>query len=634
MKYKHINIYIVTLIKLGLFNIFFVFIYRTLKFLGFYYLIAPIHKCPIPEVQNTKEIKKINSSSEFIKCINKANEIIDGKFVFFDHNSFFLGFPPNWFLDPYKNYIFSRNKLVHWSKIKTLGNVDIKNIWELSRWSWAPLLARVWKVTGDNIYLDTLNNIIKSWCESNPVNKGPNWSCGQEVSIRLIHSLQAWQIIDSDSNEIPINSLNRVLFINEHIQRILLTHKYAQAQENNHWISEAAALFIGGAWLKDSLITNKGRISLEAAVKRLIMNDGSFSQHSINYHRLLLDTLNQVEIWRKRLNLKDFSSSFYFKVRLAINWFNSFIDKTNGDAPNLGGNDGAYCYQMHSLDYRDFRPTLQLCCILFETDLAPSTGAWNHQLDFINENIFLKNQSIKNKSVDDSIILFPKGGYYILRMNSLSWGLLRLPIYRFRPTNLDFLHFDLWFNGINILRDGGTFSYNCDSSILDYFQGIQSHNSVEFDKKQPMPRFGRFLFGNSIKLDFIEQLDNAKDNLSIACSYVCPFGQHMRRIQMDVQKHEWSVQDDLSSFKQFAIIRWHLCDSNWVLSGNYLISDIAVIKVSSLSSADCKIRLSKSLESKYYNNFKENPVLLIEMNQSPMSIRTDIKMIKSTSPII
>src|SRR3546814_4964922 len=76
---------------------------------------------------------------------------------------------------------------------------------------------------------------------------------------------------------------------------------YAVAQANNHATSEAAALFIGGSWLAangsragESLV-RRGRQHLEKQVARLVEEDGSFSQYSLNYHRVLLDTLSIVE---------------------------------------------------------------------------------------------------------------------------------------------------------------------------------------------------------------------------------------------------------------------------------------------------------------------------------------------------
>ena len=49
-----------------------------------------------------------------------------------------------------------------------------------------------------------------------------------------------------------------------------------------------------------------GRYWLENRVAHLVEPDGSFSQYSINYHRVLLDTLCMVEIWRRAINLPMF----------------------------------------------------------------------------------------------------------------------------------------------------------------------------------------------------------------------------------------------------------------------------------------------------------------------------------------
>ena len=84
----------------------------------------------------------------------------------------------------------------HLSRCKPFAAADIKRCWELSRWGWAPLLARAWRLSGDTRYLDGLNAWSRSWCQANPVNGGSNWLCGQEASIRLLHALQAWKLSD------------------------------------------------------------------------------------------------------------------------------------------------------------------------------------------------------------------------------------------------------------------------------------------------------------------------------------------------------------------------------------------------------------------------------------------------------
>ncbi|MEN1395660.1 heparinase, partial [Pseudomonas aeruginosa] len=68
-----------------------------------------------------------------------------------------------------------------------------------------------------------------------------------------------------------------------HLRRIVPTIRYAIAQDNNHGTSEAAALFIGGSWLRahgepDAVTWMRlGRKWLENRAKHLIGEDGSFS---------------------------------------------------------------------------------------------------------------------------------------------------------------------------------------------------------------------------------------------------------------------------------------------------------------------------------------------------------------------
>ena len=43
-------------------------------------------------------------------------------------------------------------------------------------------------------------------------------------------------------------------------------------------------------------------------------------------------------------------------------------------------------------------------------------------------------------------------------------AMLRYPRFRYRPGHADALHLDLWLGDRNILRDGGTYSYNADEN--------------------------------------------------------------------------------------------------------------------------------------------------------------------------
>ncbi|MDP5787896.1 hypothetical protein P3829_28240 [Pseudomonas aeruginosa] len=63
---------------------------------------------------------------------------------------------------------------------------DIKAVWEASRFDWVPALAQK-ALAGESGALDKLNAWLNDWCMNNPPYKGPNWKCGQEASIRVMH---------------------------------------------------------------------------------------------------------------------------------------------------------------------------------------------------------------------------------------------------------------------------------------------------------------------------------------------------------------------------------------------------------------------------------------------------------------
>src|SRR5699024_10329942 len=127
------------------------------------------------------------------------------------------------------------------------------------------------------------------WIQNNPAYLGPNWKCGQEASIRVMH-LIAGAIALNGFNNLNDNLLK---LIEIHLKRIAPTIEYAIAQDNNHGTSEATALYIGGGLLNHNNPNSQflkwqklGEKWLINRADKLIMSDGGFSQYSVNYHRL------------------------------------------------------------------------------------------------------------------------------------------------------------------------------------------------------------------------------------------------------------------------------------------------------------------------------------------------------------
>ena len=631
---KNQILFLKTIYDLGFINCFRVVIYRLIKKSKILIFFSPINDGDSLIFTPTSQ-KLVNFDYEWfndsrVSLLKEANQICSGFFIFFNHSKQCVTANPKWHKDYKSKFIFESKK--HWTLISDLPEIDIKNCWELSRWDWINYLAIAWKLTGKKKYISTINSWSKSWMECNPFNQGSNWLCAQEVSIRLIHVLQALFLIEEIHKPERRLSSNQEDFIAKHLKRINLTTSYAKAQQNNHWTSEAAALFIGGSLLMiksykyrnfGRICSKKGRKELENNVNHLIMQDGSFSQNSTNYHRLFLDTLSQAEIWRRRLKLKSFSNRLLIKCELATKWLESLVDKISGDVPNLGANDGAYCYQLHKRDYRDFRYSLQLASSLFCEFSSLRKGKWDEQLIWEQIKPNYQKQNIQSKK---TINFLKNGGYLIINKSQKNWALLRIPNYKFRPTNIDPLHFDLWNNGENILRDGGSYSYNTEKKYFDFFFGIKSHNSVEFNNEEPMKKISKFLCINWLREKNIYIYDN-KDHIKVSSKYKYLNGFHRRDLYINKNNSEWIILDYLDKFKMNAILRWRLIPDDWVVTKNKINGNKAEISIDS-NLNNFNLKLINEWESRFYSKRDKVPVIFIKIPSAPAIIKTTIKIQK------
>ncbi|MBL0637259.1 alginate lyase family protein [Aeromonas veronii] len=482
---------------------------------------------------------------------------------------------------------------------------DIKGVWEASRFDWALGLARDY-LSGREQALDELNTTIKDWLEHNPPYLGPNWKCGQEASIRVMHLAFTAKLLDQVHK--PESALLEL--VKAHLKRISPTISYAVAQDNNHGTSEAAALFIGGSWLVfngDKTATHwqkKGRKWLENRANRLIEDDGSFSQYSATYHRVMLDTYVMAELWRRELKLPKFSEKMYIKLKAATNWLYQITQTRDGDAPNLGANDGARLLQLTSTDYRDFRPSIQLASAVFLRALA-----WKDNSEYDRPFTLLGIDRPENALPKPSSFHFEKGGYIGLRNQSGAFVLFNYPRFFFRPSQCDALHIDFWFDGVNIFRDGGTFSYNAGQNFIDYYSGTQSHNTIQFDDHDQMPRISRFLLGCWLKA---KEINFDEHGLTAQAGYRDYLGcEHQRKISLT--EKSLTIIDHVQGFKNKAVLRWRLNPDNWQVQGQMVSNGNHSIIIASDVKID-RLEIIEGRESRYYYQERSIPVLEVEIS--------------------
>ena len=626
-----------TLFKLGLWNVTYMIWYLFSLKTGIRTIWFP--KAELPTDQDFyKPTTRRNDYPEKWKhqLLQDADKIISGNLRYYAYHWKEIGNPPNWFLSPFNSNTYP-NPHLHWTKLPdfhpSVG--DIKNIWEASRFEWVVTLARAYAVTVDEKYLLTLNFWLKDWALKNPLNTGPNWKCGQEASIRIFNLLNAAYILQQYTN--PAEALVKI--IHAHLNRISPNISYAIVQDNNHGTSEAAGLFIGGSWLfqvyknqgknqansKININAHKGRYWLENRVQKLITNDGSFSQHSVNYHRVMLDTLSFAEFWRVKLSLDSFSQSFYAKARSATNWLSNVVDKESGDAPITGANDGALLLNTNSCSYRDYRPSIQLASLLFFKSLYFKHGLHNESLYWMG--LEFNNNVLTPYPYENRVL---PTGYVIMKGNdNQSWALIRFPYFKFRPSHNDVFHFDLWYAGHNILCDVGSYSYNPPSEERDIdLKSVHHHNTVTFDSQEQMPKISRFLLGNWLKPEFTDSINTDIDGtISWKGSY---FDNNKNRHQrtISVKNNTWTIKDTLIGNFKTATIGFNLNTTEARLEGNTCITPFATITFNANSqqptanSQQPTATITNTIISKYYFQKRAIQRLNYTVSQSNTYITT------------
>lgn len=559
------------------------------------------------------------NSKKNMDCPKDARLLLKSKLRYFSNQLVDIDSPPNWFINLDSGSIFPNDR--HWSKIDDFSRGDIKLVWEASRFHWLVLASQGFASTNDREFVSLINSWLVDWSKNNPSNKGVNWKCGQEASIRVMNLLLSSFIL----GEVDRPQQALIQMIRDHCRRISKTLHYAIAQDNNHGTSEVSALYIGGAWLSHVGEASKesdewlkrGRKGLEERTNHLVMDDGTFSQYSTNYHRLFLDSISLVEFFRVLFNQAEFSKKYKTKINLAIDWLFQLTDARTGNIPNLGANDGSLLLQLAGNSYQDFRPSIQFSSFLFK-DYCPYHKGCNDILDWLK--IDLSTAVYKEKSLQSKT--FKHGGYVSI-IGEKTTGLFCYPKFKFRPSQANLLHLDIMDSGRTIIGDGGTYSYNKGDEWLEYFSGISSHNTIQFNDSEPMPKLSRFLFSEWPSGRLIS-FTSKKLRMSTSAKYSDYLGRSHER-KVSIENRTWTITDNISCFSGFAVLRWRLCKANWKIEANQLISDKAIINIKVNKASTDSINLVKGYQSDFYNELSKIDVFEIILNK-PCMIETTIKL--------
>ena len=434
-------------------------------------------------------IRKIIGPDEEKTVLAEAERILAGNLPFFGQLSFACDFPPQWFRNPATGQSVSPRQ--PWTQMRFASPAygDLKFILEPSRFLFVYPLVRAYALTGDERFPQAFWTAIEDWALHSPTMAGPLWICGQECSLRILawtFALHAFVNSPSTTNE---RVALLVSMIAAHAWRTAQTLGYARSQRSNHLISEAVGLWTAGTLypeLREAKVwqTLGGRLLQEAVLDQITI-EGVSQQHSFNYQRMILHLL----LWTLRLaeiHHAPLPREIRQHTQAAFEFMRAWVDSESGFAPNYGSDDGSQILPLAVSQYRDFRPLLQLgAAVLDRPALKP--GPWDEAALWF---------GAKPTTVEETAPALPPSaetGYFRLGDQS-SWALIRAGRYTRRPFQADQLHVDLWWRGINLARDAGTYLYNAPPPWNNGLAGTAVHNTVTVDHHDQMRRAGRFLW--------------------------------------------------------------------------------------------------------------------------------------------
>lgn len=568
-------------------------------------------------------ISQIAGADGVRRTVQVADDYCAGQFLYFSRHVFDLGSPIDWRRSPFLN-----TRLVsdaHWCDWTAFSpqQGDIKDVWEPSRFSCAYWLVRAYAMTGDEKYPQAFWRLFESWCEQNPPNRGPNWRCGQETAFRIMAWCFAlWGFWTSPATT-PQRTAAMVVALALSAARIEPNIDYAVSQKNNHAISEALGMFTVGTLFPELRDADRwqreGRRIIEREVLRQIYADGSYVQQSMNYHRVMLHDC--LWAWRlSELNGTPLSSAVRARIGAAAEFLFEMMDEPGGSVPNYGANDGALVLPLSSGPYRDYRDTIGASMFITTRKRVLPAGAWDETMLWL---CGAEAMDVAPSIRHPSAMRFDVGGYYTLRAGR-TWALIRCHRYLDRPGHVDMLHMDLWHDGVNVLRDSGTYRYYAprEPGMDKYFKDIAAHNTVQVGERGPLELVSRFIWlpwpdGRCTR-------HSADSFVGEHDAYARPPWNVLHRRSVDASHpRRWIVTDELlGNGEQTLTLRWHLADAPYALepTGDVLTLRLAggVVRITINGPDGTRLQVMRGVEregeiagwvSEYYGERKPAPVL-------------------------
>lgn len=219
-----------------------------------------------------------------------TERLIKGKWQVYGWRNVQVEVPPAWSKDPVNQIDLKGQRSIDHRHLP--NGADVRNIWEINRWSEIVRLGMNGYLNQDASSFETAIEWLYHWTQENPAYEGVNWSSPLEAALRVINfcwfdALAVQSGLLKDEVELSRLALLRNQIVPQHVWWIRRYLSFGSSA-NNHLLGELTALLMTvNCWPELSAMIGEAEWC-EREITRCLLDqfeeDGGNKEQALHYH--------------------------------------------------------------------------------------------------------------------------------------------------------------------------------------------------------------------------------------------------------------------------------------------------------------------------------------------------------------
>lgn len=489
-----------------------------------------------------------------------ADSVLAGRFLVFDRERDDFADTPDWFFDPRTGRRAPKEDYAFDINYRLVDNVGtVKYVWEPSRHHHLTVLAAAYFLSGEERYAEAVDRQLRSWWTQNPFLSGIHWTSGIELGVRLISWVWIRRLLDDWNGARSLFEGNPV-FLRQlhHHQEYLARLSSHGSSANNHLIAEQAGQFAACCafpfFRETSAWREQASASLRREIRRQTFESGLNRELATSYHMFVLELFLAAAVEGAAAD-HPLDEAVWTGVCRMTDALAAILD-ADGNPPRQNDGDDALGLLLDAPDADNCQSLLATGDALFgRSAWWPELGGgdlrtmlWRH---------LAGRPAHRAERPDTRTNLFADAGMAILRGDAVDgreiWcrcdhgphGYLSIAAHG----HADALSVELRCDGVEVLVDPGTYTYQGEEAWRTYFRSTVSHNCLELGGVDQSQAGGAFMWTRMAKSELLDL--KGIDQGPVAEWYaqhdgylrLTPGALHRRRVRLDRQAGAVSIED-------------------------------------------------------------------------------------------